>query len=146
MFCNSLSGKFKSTFNWPIYFKVLFIIILIGGCSRKDESLRKYTSPSGNYLVSASVNKDKSDKTKYLCLKLYLWNNSQDKLFSLQTEASSTMKWALGWMETADIVVLYSSDIGTRAYSINNNRLDPIELSQDIIKRGDDLKYKKYKK
>ena len=55
------------------------------------------------------------------------------------------MKWALGWVKDKDIVVLYSSDIGTYAYAVEDGtRLVEIDTDDTIIQRGDELKKQEY--
>ena len=102
-------------------------------------------SPSKNYFINATVNKNKDDKTKYLCLVLHLYDDSKKEIDKYQTGASDRMKWALGWFKEDDIIVLYSSDIGIVAWKITNNKLLIIdEISGEIIKRGIELKEIKY--
>jgi hypothetical protein len=37
------------------------------------------------------------------------------------------MKWAVGWMPDHDVVILYSSDLGSRAYRIESGRFVEVE-------------------
>ena len=121
-------------------------LCVLVGC-RKKASNAPVISPSGQYHVGATVNRDKAEKTKYLCLKLHLINPAGKEVPSLQTGVSATMKWALGWMPEEDIVVLYSSDVGTLAYKIGaEGDWRKIQPNDEIIRRGKQLKEDKYGK
>jgi hypothetical protein len=124
------------------------VVLLMTGCFRSPEKGLNKTipSPSGSYQISASSNEDKSDKTKYLCLKLRLTDSRGTELDVAQTGASYTMKWALGWMKEKDTVVLYSSDIGTYGYEIaRDGKLREIETDKVVIDRARELYEEKYK-
>lgn len=103
------------------------------------------SSPSGKFQIKTSINQDKSDPTRYLCVKIYLLDTKGNELAQLQTGASDRMKWATGWMKEQDIIVLDSSDIGTHAWEIKaNNDIKEIKIDNEIIGRGDELKASKY--
>ncbi|MHC4500747.1 MAG: hypothetical protein ACYS21_16745 [Planctomycetota bacterium] len=124
------------------------VVLLMTGCFRSPEKglNRTIPSPSGSYQISASVNKDESDKTRYLCLKLRLTDSRGTELDVVQTSVSYTMKWALGWMKEKDTVVLYSSDIGTCGYEIaKDGKLKEIETDKVVIDRARELYEEKYK-
>ncbi|MDX2412598.1 MAG: hypothetical protein QNK34_11635 [Woeseiaceae bacterium] len=56
---------------------------------------------------------------------VHLANAEGVEKHAVQSSASDAIKWALGWMSDEDVVVLQSSDIGTTAYDIVDNRLVP---------------------
>ncbi|MEN8128028.1 MAG: hypothetical protein ABFR90_09530 [Planctomycetota bacterium] len=123
--------------------------LFLTGCLRRsdDQWENELLSPSGHYKVSVSRNNDKSDKTKWLCLKIHIKNSAEKEVDVIQTSASDTMKWALGWMKDKDVVVLYSSDIGTYGYIITKDeKLEKVETGDSIAERGRDLYEKKYKR
>ena len=61
------------------------------------------------------------------------------------TGASDAMKWAVGWTPTEDVVVLYSSDIGTIAYDIENGQLVKIQrIDPEIRNHAERLYENKY--
>jgi len=121
-------------------------LCVLVGC-RKKASNTPVVSPSGQYRVAATINRDKADQTKYLCLKLHLGEPGGKGVQSLQTGVSATMKWSLGWMPEGDVVVLYSSDVGTQAYKVGGEGdLREIQINDEIISRGKQLKEDKYGK
>lgn len=129
-------------------YALFFVLILTSlyGCAQRTDLDNKLSSPSGKYQISASVNHSKDDPRKYLCLKLFLFDSSGNLLKAEQTGVSDTMKWALGWMDKEDVVVLYSSDIGTSAYDVKLDGLHIIsELTPLIESRAVELKSEKYK-
>ena len=128
--------------------KIIILSIILStliGCEHRKYPIEIITSPSGKYQIKTTINTDESDRTKYLCVKLHLLDTQSKELSQLQSSASHTMKWVIGWMEKNDIIVLDSSDIGTYAYEIENNTLKKIGITEVIIKRGEQLKKLKYK-
>ena len=126
---------------------VLVLPLLVLGCRRRSSMTQRYSygSSSGNYQVIVTTNRDKTDETKYLCLQLHLADAGGRELHVLQTGASNTMKWALGWMPEKDVVVLYSSDIGTTAYELTpEGRLRQVNATDQIVVRGKQLNGQKY--
>lgn len=112
------------------------------GTEMKEET--KFWSPSGNYYITTSIQDNPG--AKYLCVKIHLFSKVGVELSHLQTNASDRMKWALGWLEEKDTVVLYSSDIGTYAYNIGSaNQLIKTEVS-GLVERGRALYQNKYQK
>ena len=125
---------------------IYLILLLFIGCGANKLVNEIIPSPSKKYKIQSTVNTDKTDRTKYLCIKLHLLDTKGKELFQLQTSASTTMKWALGWMEKDDILILYSSDIGTNAYTIENSMIKRVNTTEEFITYGNYLKKKKYKK
>jgi len=121
------------------------IASIILGCGPQKYPIEIVNSPSGKYQIKATINTDESDKAKYLCVKLHLLDAQGKELSQLQSNVSQTMKWAIGWMGKDDIVIFYSSDLGTYAYKIENNTLKKMKTTDVIIKRGEQLKKLKYK-
>ncbi len=96
-------------------------------------------SPSGKYLLTASVDKNTST------LRLHLKDPKGQPLASERTRASDFMKWAVGWMPDADTVVLYSGDAGTLAYTISSaGKLTATKVTPMIDHRAQELKKEKY--
>ena len=124
---------------------ISLILLPIFGCGPSRDIAKVVDSPSGKYKIKATINKSKTDPTKYLCIHMTLLDSKGNVLSRLQTGASHIMKWAVGWMNKRDIVVLYSGDIGTYAYKIENNKLKEIKTTPAIISRGNQLKNLKYR-
>jgi hypothetical protein len=104
----------------------------------------RVASPSGDLIVAAIPSENKSDPKKYQCIRLILQSRDGGTLTAVQTSVSNGQKWAVGWMEKGDIIVLYSSDIGTQAYGVASNALNLVALTPDIEERAKQLKKAKY--
>lgn len=94
-------------------------------------------SPSGRYLVSATV----GTRNCQSCIRLALKDSAGQSLGFYDTNASNAMKWTVGWMQAADIVVLYSADVGSTAYTISaRGKLIPLPETPEIRDRGEQLR------
>lgn len=121
-------------------------ILLLTACGPFMKPTVRVESPDGDYVVAAIPNDSKSDPTKYRCIRLILENRNGNVLSALQTSVSDGQKWAVGWMETENVIVLQSGDIGTQAYTIESNELNHIEITPAIEIRAAELKKAKYGK
>ncbi len=119
-------------------------MLLLVGCGPMMKPEERVASPSGAFVVAAIPNEDTTDPAKHLCLRLVLMTPTGATLSALQTGASDVQKWAVGWMETGDVVVLQSSDIGTLAFTVVSNQLDQVALTPPIEARAAQLKQSKY--
>jgi hypothetical protein len=131
------------------YPTLLLLVIALSGCSRSTaDPLAPVKSPNGSLTVTPSINQSKADPTKYLCVALDIADSSGKPMHHVQSGASDRMKWAIGWFDDST-VVLYSSDIGTRAWELRNDKgiheLDQ-PLPPDLAKFGDQLKADKYER
>lgn len=104
----------------------------------------RVASPDGDFVVAAIPNDSKSDPTKYRCIRLILENRNGNALSAIQTNVSDGQKWAVGWMESENVIVIQSSDIGTQAYNIESNELSQISITPEIKARAKELKMAKY--
>ncbi|MDK3159577.1 hypothetical protein QPK87_23810 [Kamptonema cortianum] len=103
-------------------------------------------SPSENYAVFATVNRTDRNKPNYACVMIHLLDADGKELEVLKSKAGDVQKWALGWMTDSDVVVLYSSDVGSMAFEIVEGTLKEISpLSEDMKSRAADLKAEKYR-
>lgn len=103
------------------------------------------SSPSGLYKLKIELNQDKTDKTKYHCVLLTLYDKDFNEITRLQTGVSNTMKWAVGWYPNKDTVIVNSKDIGTKAYHLTDTRrLDTITVTEDINSISENMLQKKY--
>ena len=102
-------------------------------------------SPSGDFTVFPSVDARNKNSRNYGIVMLHLAKTSGEAFPPVRTGAGDVQKWAVGWMPEEDIVVLYSSDIGTLAYKVEDAGLVRIaELSDEIHSRANELYATKY--
>jgi hypothetical protein len=103
-------------------------------------------SSSQKYSIKIQVNDNKTDRTKYKCLAVTLYDSSLHRIDTFQTGASDYSKWALKWMPDKDTLVLNSSDIGIYAYRVNSNgKLEEVALTKEIDEFADKIFKLKYK-
>ena len=114
------------------------VLLLLAGCSADRHPI--HVSPSGDYGIYATVN-GPSDTL----VTLHLVDASGKELYATSTGVSDAMKWAEGWMPKDDVVVLWSSDIGTSAYVVDAAVLVRLsEISDEIRIRARELYESKY--
>jgi hypothetical protein len=78
-------------------------------------------------------------------VRLVLTDPEGRTLSALQTTASHVHKWAVGWMESEDVVVLQSSDVGDSAYAVSTNHvLFEVPITAQMHARANLLKTQKY--
>jgi hypothetical protein len=83
---------------------------LLVGCNRIEQPLIPQ-SPNGTFVVEATT------KDGLLILNVF----SKNKLtHTIETKASIYQKFALGWHNKEQVLILYSSDIGVRAWTSTN--------------------------
>jgi hypothetical protein len=110
-----------------------------------------FLSPTKNYTLIAKVDDMDEESENYAELRLVVINKNGQAVDSVETGASDFSKWAAGWMNHGDTIVLHSSDIGPRAYSMLTGELQEITLFPDtiqsriILRQARELKEKKYK-
>ena len=126
---------------------LLLGVLILGGCLLvQDHYGEAVVSPSGNYAVYATVNRTDQSSNDYTHVMIHLTDATGTGLFQVyRSRAGDVMKWALGWMENEDIVILQSSDLGSMAFRIENDRLVEIDpISDEMFDRAETLKAEKY--
>jgi hypothetical protein len=110
--------------------RVLFLCLLFIGCS--SPAAVPLASPSGTFVVTTEIPGDEAGPTRRHCIRLKIKDVRTAREMTFQTEASNGQKWAIAW-SPSEALVVYSSDIGTRAYDIKGGRI--IERSPDNAER-----------
>ena len=127
---------------------ILFLgSVVLSGCDllMRDHHGDAVKSPSGAYSVFATVNRTDKNLPDYAYVVLHLNDASGHELEVYRSRAGDANKWALGWMEGEDVVILQSYDVGSMAFQIENNVLMEIPtLSDEMIARAVALKVQKY--
>ena len=114
-------------------------------CSYVRKPPEVVLSSSKRFILKIDVNRDKTDKAKYGCIVLTLLDTTNKQISTIQTDATDNMKWAVNWYPNKDTIILYSSDIGSRAYHLTDkNRLDTIATTRDIDSIARIIFQKKY--
>jgi hypothetical protein len=98
---------------------LFFVILLVASCTRIEHP--QLISPSGNYQSTVEV-AGKEAGTRRNCVSIIINDLRTNRQMRFQTGAADTQKWAIGW-SPEDVLVLYSSDIGTYAYEVHGNAI-----------------------
>ncbi|WP_299155959.1 hypothetical protein [uncultured Tenacibaculum sp.] len=105
-----------------------------------------FNSPSLKYKIKAKVNRTNKEDENYAYVMIYLYDKNSNLLDSINSRAGDFNKWALGWGEKSDTIILYSSDIGSKGYSIKANKMVALKkITEKINKRAEVIKYNSYK-
>ncbi len=124
----------------------IILSLLITGCGfSSDYKSDKILSPTKKYYLTTSVNRTIKAKNDFADVIIHLYSFGGQELSDFNTHAGDANKWTVGWDETKDTIVLFSSDIGNAAYSIQNGQLRVITLTDELNKRAMQLKQEKYK-
>jgi len=106
---------------WTRCVSVLLILGSLAGCIwPKSDSESSIPSPDGRFVLVTTINRDKTDPTVYLCVKLKILDDSGNVLYEEQTRASDRMRWTAKW-DGNERVVLESSDIGTYVWELGRD-------------------------
>ncbi|MDH5475974.1 MAG: hypothetical protein OEX22_09815 [Cyclobacteriaceae bacterium] len=108
-----------------------------------DKETDPITSPTGRYSVKATVNRTDESTADYAYVIIHVFDG-QTKLYDFNSRAGDFNKWALGWTKRGDTIVLQTSDIGDRAWTIDSEGPNAIEMTPELHGIANELKVLKY--
>jgi hypothetical protein len=111
--------------------------------SKPDDLASSINSPSGLLEAKTELSGPEAGSTRHHCVILKVINIQTKKEAKLQTGASDFQRWAIGWAP-GDTLILYSSDIGTYAYDLQDNALVERPITKEEMEVGKDAYQKKY--
>ncbi len=117
---------------------------LLVACGRSDYTDGPYPSPSGTYGVFASVNATDTSRADYAHVVLHLTDTTGQECATLLTRAGDANKWALGWMQSGDTIVLQSSDVGDMAFVPSPTAITEVAADTAVRMRAQELYRAKY--
>ena len=117
----------------------------VASCSHADYESDYLPSPSTHYFIKTSVNRSISRRKDYALIKLHLYQSKIQHLDSLTTDASDVMAWAVTWV-APDTIALYSSDVGTQAWMIAQQKFQPVKVTSIIQQKAASAYKEKYHK
>lgn len=146
-----LATALLAAFGALVLLGILALVLYVGAYfvafgTKANLHTKPVPSPSGKYQVSATVNTTQRDKPDYLLVTIHLHDATGGMIDVAATRASHTQRWALGWMEDRDEVVLYSSDIGAQSYIVTSDTLVRADYPaasaqwQEVVRRGEELR------
>jgi hypothetical protein len=128
--------------------QILFIAALIicaAGCNDiRNRHSGKMHSPTEKYYITTYINQGDKTKADYGYVVIDLFDSDGKQITSMNTAVNSFKKWAVGWENSADIVVMYTREMGTFAWKIENDKLISIGITDDFEKQADKLREDKY--
>lgn len=125
----------------------LFLSVLLSAACTQLQAA-PLQSPSGEFIVRTEISGDEAGPKRRLCVKLLIHTVTSQKELFFQTGASDTQKWAMAWSPT-NVLVVFSSDIGTNAYEIKDGKIIERPASreeQEIGRKAYKAKYGKLPK
>lgn len=130
-----------------IIFNIIPILLLstFTSCMRDDYTSNRVISPSEKYYFITTVNQTDKSKEDYAYVILSLFNADGELIVKFNTEAGDFNKWAIGWEEKKDTIIMNSSDIGIYAWRLENNELNEIEVTDNLKRQAEKIKLDKYK-
>jgi hypothetical protein len=123
---------------------ILLNLTLIS-CFISDYESEIITSPSDNYSIKARVNRTDKSATDYAYVLIDLFDKDGAKLTEINSRAGDASKWSIGWTEIGDTIILQSSDIGNKAWTLTNDRPTEIKMTDKLNDRAQYLYSEKYK-
>jgi len=124
--------------------RLFLLCLLLPSCSRREPPL-PLISPSGNYRLTTEVPGKEAGPTRRYCLRLKVTDLQANREMRLQTGASDFQKWAVAW-STSNTLVLYSSDVGTKAYDIKSDQILERDATNTELDVGDKAYEKRFGK
>jgi len=116
---------------------ILFTLFLVFSCSDYVEAEKK--SSDGKFSVIAKVNRTDKNAEFYAEPIFEIYDSNKTLIQKIESGAGDYSKWEVGWSKNDNILIMYSSDIGNRAWKINDNRIEKTELTPELNNQADNL-------
>ena len=124
---------------------LILLTLTFTSCFFSDYESEKIESPTGNFEIYAAVNRTDKNADNYADVIIHLYDKKNEKLTELNTGAGDANKWTIGWTELGDTIVLQSSDIGNKAWILQNEEPTEIKMTDELNERAEHLYSEKYK-
>ena len=124
--------------------KILLTFLLVS-CFFSNYKSERIKSPSGKFEIQAFVNRTDKESDNFADVIIYLFDKNNNKLAKLNSGAGDGQKWAIGWTQTGDTIILQSCDIGNKAWVVQNEKPYEIKMTNKLDERAECLKREKYK-
>ena len=123
---------------------IITFLIILSSCMSSNQQSDKSISPSKKYYLTTTINSSDKSKKDYGYLKIQLFNTSGLLKSYINIYAGDSSKWAVGWDNKKDTIILFSSDIETYAWKINKEGLQRVDITDNIKQTAKEIKIKKY--
>jgi len=122
----------------------LLLTLTLTSCFFSNYESEKIKSSTGNFEIQATVYRTDNNAENYADVIIHLFDKNNKKLPELNTGAGDANKWTIGWTKSRDTIVLQSSDIGNKAWIIQNGNPSEIKMTDELNERAEILKLEKY--
>ncbi|PIV17300.1 MAG: hypothetical protein COS42_05515 [Flavobacteriales bacterium CG03_land_8_20_14_0_80_35_15] len=122
----------------------LLLTLTLTSCFFSNYESEKIKSSTGNFEIQATVYRTDNNAENYADVIIHLFDKNNKKLTELNTGAGDANKWTIGWTKSRDTIVLQSSDIGNKAWIIQNGNPSEIKMTDELNERAEILKSEKY--
>jgi len=122
----------------------LLLTLTLTSCFFSNYESEKIKSSTGNFEIQATVYRTDNNAENYADVIIHLFDKNNKKLTELNTGARDANKWTIGWTKSGDTIVLQSSDIGNKAWIIQNGNPSEIKMTDELNERAEILKSEKY--
>ena len=124
---------------------LIFLILTLTSCFLSDYESERIKSSTENFEISATVNRTNKNAKNYAYVIVHLFDKNNQKLTEFNTQAGDGHKWTIGWTKSGDTIILQSSDIGNKAWTLQNENPNEIKMTDKLNERAEYLYLEKYK-
>jgi hypothetical protein len=124
---------------------LILVSLTLTSCFFSDYESELIKSPTGNFDIKATVNRTNRNAENYAYVIIQLFDKNSQKLTEFNTRAGDGNKWTIGWAVSGDTIVLQSSDIGNKAWILENDKPIEIKITDKLNERAEYLYSEKYK-
>ncbi|WP_298903491.1 hypothetical protein [uncultured Psychroserpens sp.] len=113
----------------------LFVVLfLIFSCSDYVESEKK--SLDGKFSVIAKVNRTDKNAEFYAEPIFEIYNSKKQLIAKIESGAGDFSRWEVGWSDMDNYLLLNSSDIGIKAWKVEDNEVTEVEPSAELYSQA----------
>jgi len=113
---------------------LFFALFLIFSCSDYVESEKK--SPDGKFAVIAKVNRTDKNAEFYAEPIFEIYNSKKQLITKIESGAGDFSRWEVGWSDMDNYLLLNSSDIGIKAWKVQEDKVTEIEPSSELYSQA----------
>ncbi len=118
-------------------FILVLNLSLIFSCS--DYIAPEKKSPDGKFSVITKVNRNDKNAKFYAEPIFEIYNSKKQLIKEIESGVGDFSKWKVGWSKNENILIMHSSDVGNKAWKINEIEIKKIELTAELKKQAEEL-------
>ena len=115
------------------------LLISLTGCMR-DWNGPDVPSHTGRYFLNSTVNRTEPPREDFGLVIVHVKDSTGKELAILNTKVGDAMQWHVGWSQYGDTIILWSSDIGNKAWVIENNTVSEVPMTPSLNEQADWMK------